>query len=181
MPVTFPPGCAELSTSFAPIGSAIATMTIGILLVARFTAATAGVLQAMIRSTFERRVLRQLVEVTGSSSQRRLDHCVANPCSRRPAFSSSRKPATVAAVLAQEADPRNLPRLLRARPDRPAGYGAPPGGDNLPPVLRSPRQGGRAPRTDVEPERPRLMTSSKVVGWRTGMSVSFSPFRMRSA
>jgi hypothetical protein len=50
-PVTFPPGCARLATSPAPIGSETLVTTIGIVVVALFAASAAGVLTAKITST----------------------------------------------------------------------------------------------------------------------------------
>ena len=51
MPVTLPPGCPRLATRPLPTGSATAAITMGIVLVARFAALTAGVAEVTISST----------------------------------------------------------------------------------------------------------------------------------
>ena len=58
-PVTFPPGRARLCTKPVPIGSATATMTIGMVDVARFAAKAQGVKVATIRSTGTRTAPQQ--------------------------------------------------------------------------------------------------------------------------
>jgi hypothetical protein len=52
-PVTLPPGCERLETTPAPTGSPTPVKTIGMVEVAFFAANAAGVLNVVIKSTFE--------------------------------------------------------------------------------------------------------------------------------
>src|SRR5262249_42477574 len=85
----------------------------------------------------------------------------------------------------QHADAPDPLALLRARRERPHGRSATEKRDELAP-LHSITSSAMAstPGGTVRPSAPAvfmLMTSSNLVGWSTGRSAGFSPFRIRPA
>jgi hypothetical protein len=185
-PVTLPFGRARLATRPPPTGSVAIGKTMGMTAVACFTVGTASPFVTMT-STLSRTNSAAISAMRPARpSDQRYSLAMVRPSIQPSARSRSHKscrPWTPSrSVHAQEPDSRQLPRLLRARRERPCHRAAEQRDEGAP--LHSITSSARR-RKDSGIFSPialavvRLMISSNLVGCKTGRSAGFWPLRMR--